>query len=474
MNLFEKNNFSLFSGKREYQRFSVKRHLSLGILILGIALGAISPALGANIVINLVAVNGSEDVKQYPVNYVLPKELEPEDVVTAGNLKMDYDIDKGSYYLHGDIELQSKKSKTLKIEVKDVWRISPEEIEILKKQIGDNVQLLAGTEYETAANLIKADMEQKLDYIMAQQTTYSENIERRIEEYRSYREVFDSIRKNAFSAEYFQSTYEPEAKDGTITFVIEVKNPSEKDEKEVQQKHFLPAEVKSEHVLDTQNFEVRYDEKKKQSFLAKEETFKPGETKRYQIVLRDIWHIEPGAVEDLRHRSERIFEEIKGSDYEANATFLFNNVADRLDKIMASKANKADMSNYIGTFRTNTQRYKSAESDVEKLEKMLAFIKAKKLQKLESSSVKNILQKLQSLRGIAAISKAIFGKRPSANTTWKIIWGIMIFMAFFTAVHFFTWWRRSKTMGEEEVKSGDKITEIKSAQEVSVEEIKKA
>ena len=83
---------------------------------------------------------------------------------------------------------------------------------------------------------------------------------------------------------------------------------------------------------------------------------------------------------------------------------------------------------------------------------MLAIVTAqrmKKLEELDKSKVTNVLQKIRALRGISAISKALFGTRPTITATWRIIWGTLAFVALFTAIHFFTWRARSQYMGEE-------------------------
>ncbi len=438
------------------------------LFIVFLILGHVSFVQAANVTINLVAVNGSEEKKEYPLKYYLPPEITPDDIVNTGDLKVGYDIDKGQYYVQGKVLLGPKESKTIKIEVHDVWRISKKEVDVLKKQIEDNVKFQEGTDYYETAKILGKNMIQKLDYILKQQENYSGDIARRIEEYKAHRNILNEIRKDAFSLQYFQSTNPPPQEKDTVTFMIEVSNPSKDEERVVKQKHYLPAEIRSEDILDAQGFDVRYDDKRKQVFLQKEETFKPGETKKYRIVLKDLWHIDKGKVKDLRARAERVFAELKGTDYENNAKFILSQIMSNLQKVEDSHATKDDMANYIGTYRVDTKRLKQSVKDIERLEKILAFVKAMKLKKLERSSVKNILQKLKSLRGIAAVSKAIFGKKPSINTTWRIIWGIMIFVAIFTSIHFFVWWKRSKVMGEEY--GGEEIQEITEGQEQAVEE----
>lgn len=425
----------------------------------------------ANITINLVAVNPSAtEEKETPVTYYLPKEIDSQDILNPGGLNVDYDIDRGSYVLRGSVKLKPKESKTIKVEVKDIWRIAPEEVEILKKQIEENLALLQGTPYYESGQALRDQMFKKMDFVLAQQVNYSENVERRIEEYHAYIDDINQIRKNAFSIDYLKATPAPITDSKTVKFIIEVKNPSKDETKKITQKHYLPKEVRSEHVLDSKGFDVRFDDLKKQSYLSKNEEFKPGETKKYEITIKDIWHIPEDSVETLRQRAQVAYDGVKDSDFSNSAGFLFDTITDRLSRVMSSQSVKQDMQRYIGTFRMNEDHMRDAEEDVAKLETMLAAVKAKKLEEFEKSKVKNVLQKLQALRGIMAISQAVFGKKPSMNTTWKVIWGILIFVAFFTAIHFFTWWRKSQVMGEDmAIKAGGALKEVTKAEEIEEE-----
>src|SRR6185503_8452059 len=90
-------------------------------LICTIALAAIfltfAPKAFCGVNINIVAVNSSDKAKKTPIKYFLPRELQVKDVINAGGLELDYDIDKSAYFLHGSVDLEAKESKTIKVEV---------------------------------------------------------------------------------------------------------------------------------------------------------------------------------------------------------------------------------------------------------------------------------------------------------------------------------------------------------------------
>lgn len=421
---------------------------------------------GAQLTLNLVAVNASDQPKVVNVRQFLPRELSREDIIDVGSLKLDYDVDQGAYYVYGNMEFQPKESRTFKVAVKDVWMIDQEEIDILKKQLDDNLTLMKGKENYDIAVQAKEKLSAQLDYILAQQTNYSQNIERRIEEYRAYTSTLDDIRVKAFSLDFFQheakGALEEVEETKTIKLVLEIKNPSDKLEKTFQQKHYLPKEILTEHIVDAQGFEVRYDEEKRRSYLSKEEKFKPGEVKKYEIVIKDVWHLSAGRLEGLKARVDIALKEIQGTLYEDSGHYLVNRVNANIDQILNSQTEGQAIQEYIGAYRVNRKRYDSAEKDVQKLEQMLSIVRAKKLEELEKGKVKNILQKLKALSGLANLSEAVFKKGISVTNTWRYIFATIIFLVIFTAWHFIVWMQRSKVLGEGAggLKPGETIKEV--------------
>ncbi|MFA5089156.1 MAG: hypothetical protein WC552_09025, partial [Candidatus Omnitrophota bacterium] len=401
--------------------------------VVFLSLSPLCSTAAAQLNINLVAVNASDAVKAVPVKYYLPKELEPEAILDVGGLKMDYDVDKGAYFVYGNVEFQPKETKIFKVKVKDVWRIQEGEIDILKKQLEDNLDLMKGhPDYD---NIVKAkdQLQNQLDYIYAQQVNYSDNIERRIEEYRAYKGELEEIRKKTFHVEYIQheaKSIGELAEARTIKFLIEVVNPSKTQEKTVQQKHYLPKEIRKEDVVDPKGFDVRYDAEKEKVFLSKEEKFLPAETKKYEIAIRDIWRLPLGKVSALEERAQLAHKEISESAYAEAGEYLFKRVVDNVNLIRQSQKDGLSIKEHIGVFRTNEERYKAADDDVTKLEQMLSVVRAKKLEELEKGKVKNVLQRLKALRGLAALSEAVFKKKISRTMTWRIIIATLAFLAF--------------------------------------------
>ncbi len=405
----------------------------------------------ASMYINLVAVNASSDkTRELPLKYYLPQELKPEDVLDPVGLQIDYDIDKGQYFVYGTLTMAPKESRTLRLEVRDVWRVTEEEIEVIKREIDGNLKRIADTDYYQRGVALRDEMLRKLDYIIQQQEEFSGNVERRIEEYRAHIDVMNEIRTTTFSIEYWESQQAklpqtPSDYDGkTVKFVLEVENPKKDQAKTLKQQHYLPSEVKSENIVDSQGFEVRFDETKQQAYLYKEEEFQAGEKKRYEVLIQDIWHFTDDKMKGYRERAKYALKELAGSDYMSSAQYLHDGIVKNLDEVKRLQEQSANMKEHIGVYRINKKTMAATEEDVLKLERILALVRQKKLEELEKSRVKNILKKIQSLDGLAAVAQAVFKQKLSVNRTWKIIVGTLIFVAFFTAIHFFVWHKRSR------------------------------
>jgi len=247
--------------------------------------------------INFVAVNASEtEAKELEVKEYLPKELEMEDILDTGVLQVDYDVDKDLLFVSANLKFQPKESRTFKIKVKDVWKISSDEVDLLKTQINTTLQTLEGTEDYSSGSFVRDEIHKRLDYTLKRQAEFTGDIGRRIEEFRANAKELSNIRDQVYSMDFLRyeskSIQETASQKKTVKMKLEIKNQYETKPLKVEHKHYLPEEIRAEHVVDAQGFDVRFDEKKDRSYLTKEEEFKPGETKTYEIVIKDIWHFQ--------------------------------------------------------------------------------------------------------------------------------------------------------------------------------------
>ena len=402
--------------------------------------------LAAELYINVLAVNGTDEAKDKDIKQILPQELKAEDILDVGGLGLDYDVNTGVYYVHGKVTLGPKETKTYKVRIKDLWQVNPADVEDIKKQIDSSFERLKDTEYFERGQKKKEGLNKRLDYIVAQ-LNGTDNIEKRVDVYRTYTEELKSIRNNAVNVKYWRASAEQEEGTGVVSFVVKIENPSSEKAQKVSPKHYLPAEVKPEHIVDLQGFDIRFDQEKKQSYLIKEEDLGPGESKEYKIGIRDIWSIPQNKIDDLKERARAAYKLLENSKYADSASYLVKNIKEKLDSVEASQKIERTIEEHISAFRANTQSFNLAKKDVETLEDLVQIMR----EELERSRLKNVLQKIKSLQSIADIAQNLF-KKAAKTIAFKVILGIIAFVGIFTIINFAVWGVRSKNAKLEERK----------------------
>lgn len=149
----------------------------------------------ASIVLKTVVVNPSRTKTQTAVlKAYLPKEVKPEDVVDLGDLKVDYDVEKGLYFVYKKFELSPGESASRSIEIKDVWIISKAELEALTGRAEELVEALKKTTYFDLAVVLQKDIEEKsMEVLNKQEQAMTALPQTHIAVYRDNVEAFDSM-----------------------------------------------------------------------------------------------------------------------------------------------------------------------------------------------------------------------------------------------------------------------------------------
>ncbi len=411
-------------------------------LIFILCLLSISPVF-ADVYINLMAVNGSPVRKETPVKFNLPGDVKAEDILDTNGLQLEYNVNDGNYVVSGTVALDTKESKTFRIRLKDIWKMSPEEADRIKDEINKGFEEIGKQFDADKAELLRGQLMKKLDLIIEHQATKAETIEKRIDAARAYRKEMQRILDQALAVDYWRS--EPgDHKDKLIKLRIEAQNPTDNSTNKVKIKSYLPVEVKPQHVFEAQGFEVRYDQLKQQPFLFKEDEIPVGEKREFQVSILDVWVVPQREIDYLRSRANYCWGFLKSSRYEQSAKILFDHANVLLEGVEASQAQPREIKEHISAFRANQNSFNGSRTDVENLEKLLAIHR----EDLEKSKVENVLGKIRSLKGIDDLSKKIFDKKPTPSNTWTYIGWVVMFLAFLTVVYFVVLIMRSGGKGK--------------------------
>lgn len=396
--------------------------------------------VSADIVINVLAVNGAPEKRDTPIRFVLPPDVQSKDIVDTDGLAVEYDVNEGAYVAQGAVSLDAKESKTFRIKVHDIWKITSQDVDTLKSEITEAYDKLGKVGDEANTQILKQQLFDRLDFVVAQQTAGNDSVEKRIDSYRIYRDRLENIKREALSVDYWRSDpNEAVSKERIIRMVFEVQNAPNDQKRMIEEKQYLPVEVKPEYIVNREDFEIKYDQEKGKPYLFKEEEFEPGQTRRYEIGIRDVWHIDEKEVESLNARAVYARDFLKESRFEKTAQYLFDRCDGKLTAINASQKISHQILEHISEFRQNTRRFEDARKDVEDLEKLVAIYR----DELEKTKVKNVLSKVQALKDVNQVSDSIFKKKPQMNKTWQIIGWVLIFVGIYTVIHFAIWAMRS-------------------------------
>ena len=399
-----------------------------------------SSSRGEEVTLNILAVNGTDEPKEKEIKHYLPAGLTLNDILDTSKLKVDYDVNEGAYYVHGNVTLGPKETVEYKVKVNDVWNIDPQEIDDTKKKIEDGFEIVKGTEYHQTGEIKKNTLNKRLDDIVARQKKFEDDVDKRIDRFHLYKDEIEKINSDALSVSYWRSKPPPVEETGTIKYVIEIENPSKDQSRTVEPKHYLPEEVKPEHIIEDQGFDMRFDAQKGQHYMTKEVTLKPAEVQRFEIEILDIWKIQQDEIDNLRDRTKRANDLLKDTQYAQSAAYLVESITNNLNQIEQSQSQEKNINEHISAYRVNKKRYDNARDDVEALEALLMVVKEEQ----ERSILKNVLQKIRSLKSVADVAESIFSTKPAVSTAWRIITGIVIFVSIITFIHFFVWGKRSK------------------------------
>lgn len=403
------------------------------ILILGIIFYMIMvPFALADVYINVMAVNGAEVKKETPVKFNLPGDITAGDILDTNGLQLEYNANDANYVVSGNVTLDPKASKTFRIRIRDVWKMSPEETEKIKNQITKGFEEIGKQNEPANSEQLKDQLLKRLDQVVEQQNIKADTIEKRIDASRSYRKEMQRIQDEALAVDYWRSQPGVVKQQKTIRLKVEVENPTSNTNSKVKQKVYLPAEVKPQHIVDAAGLEVRYDQSKQQPFLFKEDVILPGQKKSYVISILDIWNVESSQIGDMKKRANYAFEYLKKSKFLDSAKMLFDSANGHLEDIEKSQAVTREIKEHISAFRVNQESFDLSRADVENLEKLLNIYR----EDLEKSKVKNVLSTISSFKGISDVSKQVFDKKPTPSTTWNYIGYVLIFVAVVAVFYF--------------------------------------
>ena len=223
----------------------------ISILFLFVFLIANTPLVYSDVYINVMAVNATENIKESSISYNLPGDLKSTDILDTNGLDLDYNVNDANYVLRGKVSLQPKESKTFRIRVKDVWKLSQGQLDEIRKEIEQGYEQLGKQKDLEQAKLLKENLTSRLE-LLQDKSSKADSVEKRMDAYRTYSNELKRIENNALAVDYWRSDPSEIKKEKIIRFNIEIENPLDQP-RDYKNKHYLPSEVKPEDLVEFLN-----------------------------------------------------------------------------------------------------------------------------------------------------------------------------------------------------------------------------
>lgn len=207
-----------------------------------------------------------------------------------------------------------------------------------------------------------------------------------------------------------------------IEMSIVIMNPSKTKTQGVPIKMYLPTEVKPTDIINPAGLDVEFDTEQSIYYLFKESVLlKPGETRTYNVEIRDVWVVPQDELNALKDQTKFVVKRFEGSEFYEVAQKLGETIQKSIGTVERTQNDTAvSRRRHIGIYRDNLEIVSQVKENIAMLEKKLMLPKARPIPEvLETPEVKT--------------------DAPSKTTTWMIIFIIMLFVGMLAGVFFFTW-----------------------------------
>ncbi|MBI4549787.1 MAG: hypothetical protein HY714_02560 [Candidatus Omnitrophica bacterium] len=391
--------------------------------------------------IKILAVNPSDSQQiTSTVSQILPAEVKPEDILDNAGMEVKYDVEKKTYYVIKQVELAPQEARTLQVTVRNVWKVPEEELARIREQVEQSIAALKGTKFFESGQLLYEKAVEKLDLIQEEEAK-SVGIKQRIELYRAHVRQLEEIQTSTFSlAAMRRLDNEKEEGIRMVKMMVTAENPAE-EEREMTMRAQLPKEITADDILDKLDFSLTYDNFKKRYVAEKKDKFAARESKKYEILLKDIWYFPQSQLDFLKLQTEKLLELFAGSSFEAyskhHGDFIFNSLAE----IMVTQAETLDASleEKIRSYVLNSSRLELIKQKMRELQDLLPEVPLKRKEEEVLSQLKNFVKKLIEQKDLVLVAMGIQPDRPM---TWWIIIGIIVFLCALTVIFYMTWLKK--------------------------------
>jgi len=161
---------------------------------------------------------------------------------------------------------------------------------------------------------------------------------------------------------------------GKLVIVIQAANKAPV-KKSVAIRSSLPAKITPEDVLESAGLNIGYDVKSDTYYVEDSIEMEPGQIRRFDVVVRDIWLIDLAEVESYRKRANILSSMLSGSKYSADSDQELTMINDLVSEIGDRQAKNGITSvehpiDHIQAYETNLKVLQKVKHGIGKMENL--------------------------------------------------------------------------------------------------------
>lgn len=414
----------------------------------GLLLGGLgAPGHAATITLKIRAINPSlSDKQSVEVRQPLPKMVKPDDVVSAGELDVVYDVASKSYFVQKKVEIDPGQTRTFEVVIKDIWILPEEALREMSEQAQALAVALKGSEQEGTGEKLAGMIQENLKTVGSRQAAYAVGPAKPVDHIRAYEsnlEMMGRIRRDVGMLENLaivagkvpprllgapRGSPPAEAESGNatgdvVTLFIKVTNPSLTEKRPVPLRHEFPSEIKPTDVMDAGGLQIGFDAARNVCYAYLEAVqLAPQESKVFEVKIRNPWMDALLKAPQLETRAAELVKLTKDApEYKVvldQAEALLKEIGTLKDQKGPGVIN----AQYVAYARKQHESFRDVEARILRLEELFQ-------------------PREKPIRyGVPMMDIP----RPDRRTTWVIIYIVLAFLALFSIAFFFRWFGRSK------------------------------
>jgi hypothetical protein len=416
------------------------------IASLAMALMLVAPCHASKIILTVRAFHQMDGAQKVPIRADLPPHIRTNDIINLDGLDLGYDFKNDIYYVYKDMDLAPNDPKMFNVEMTDIWVISKNDTDELRRHSADLAgKLKGGKDYATAEGL-RQEVDNGLTQIDSSQAASAvaagaptvEHLKAYERDLKALTKVKRDVRRleNMVLAAGIdpgglvddEKDVHPTKRDvelpptlRTAIFRITVHNDSPTYTRTVSIKRMMPPEIKVNDILDSGGLEVGIiDPTNKTAYVYKTNVVVAANSNVvYEVKINDKWNVNGPRIEPLKTAASNLLVRISSRDKFPTIVKRLTELIAELDGVAMEQGPKELNDQYVEFFRRQADRLDAIQLKLERVEATLQPI----------SSGSKLGPKV---------------KAPSAKTTWLIIYIILGFMALMSLLFFLSWFGKSK------------------------------